>query len=103
MFNVYSIVQYYIEKKKKKKNQYYAKRTHNTVARLAKSEGWAVWGLEGGLETLTESLVTYLQEKGVEIFTNAETQNISIQGSVTLNVQFRAHRKSKISKVLGIV
>jgi len=54
------------------------------LARLAKSEKWAVWGLEGGLETLTEALAQHLKEKGVEIFTEAQVQNITFKGGTCI-------------------
>lgn len=51
------------------------------LVKLARLEKWAVWGLENGLTTFTETLVDYLREKGVEIFTDTQIQDIHVRGS----------------------
>ena len=42
------------------------------LAQVARSEGWAVWGLAGGLETLVEGLAESLVARGVEVRLGAE-------------------------------
>ena len=41
-----------------------------------RSEKWAVWGLENGLTTLTETLEAHLRRQGVEIFTQMDIKAV---------------------------
>ena len=40
---------------------------NSDLVKKARAERWAVWGLAGGLQTLTENLARSLQDRGVEI------------------------------------
>ena len=48
------------------------------IVKKARSEKWAVWGLENGLESLVEALETSLVTNGVEIITEASVENITV-------------------------
>ena len=37
------------------------------IVKRARAERWAIWGLENGLETLTERLRDHVTDQGVEI------------------------------------
>ena len=37
------------------------------IVKRARAERWAIWGLENGLETLTERLRDHVADQGVEI------------------------------------
>jgi len=50
------------------------------LVKRARSEKWAVWGLENGLETLIERLHILNSQNGVEIITNASVEDISLSG-----------------------
>jgi phytoene dehydrogenase-like protein len=41
-----------------------------------RAENWTVWGLENGLKTLVEELSQHLTNKGVEIFTQYNINNL---------------------------
>jgi len=51
------------------------------IVKKARSEKWAVWGLENGLESLVEALETSLVENGVEIITEASVENIIVNNN----------------------
>jgi len=51
------------------------------IVKKARSEKWAVWGLENGLESLVEALETSLVENGVEIITEASVENITVNNN----------------------
>ncbi|CAL4105582.1 unnamed protein product, partial [Meganyctiphanes norvegica] len=66
------------------------------LVQRARKEKWAVWSLEGGLETLIESLEQSNSRDGVEIRTNTEVKGISKNGNrliiQTDNEEFCADR-----------
>jgi len=51
------------------------------IVKKARSEKWAVWGLENGLESLVEALETSLVENGVEIITETSVENITVRNN----------------------
>lgn len=57
------------------------------LVKKARSEKWSVWSCKNGLETLVQKLKMKLEEKGVEIHTNAEVNSIKIHNGATLTVE----------------
>ena len=51
------------------------------LVRRARAEKWAIWTLEGGLETLISALKQNLLDKGVDIFMDMETHQVKCQNS----------------------
>ena len=58
------------------------------LVRRARAEKWAIWSLEGGLETLISALKQHLLDKGVEIFVDMEIQQVICQKSQRDTVTF---------------
>ena len=50
------------------------------IVKRARAERWAIWGLENGLETLTERLRDHMADQGVEIRMGAEVSSITRDG-----------------------
>ena len=51
------------------------------LVRRARAEKWAIWTLEGGLETLISALKQNLLDKGVDIFVDMEIHQLKCQNS----------------------
>ena len=49
------------------------------LVKKARAERWAVWGLAGGLETLTERWAESLQSRGVEIKLNSPVESLEME------------------------
>ncbi|KAK2711358.1 hypothetical protein QYM36_012518, partial [Artemia franciscana] len=62
----------------KKKSE--EKKSKPELARKAEHEGWSVWSLQGGLETLTDSMVDHLCNNGAEIKYDTKITSIELQG-----------------------
>ena len=58
------------------------------LVRRARAEKWAIWSLEGGLETLISALKQHLLDKGVEIFVDMEIHQVICQKSQRDTVTF---------------
>ena len=51
------------------------------LVKRAREEKWAIWSLDGGLETLISALKEHLLNKGVDIFVDMEIHQVKCQNS----------------------
>lgn len=63
-----------------------AKESKSELVKRAKMEKWSVWGLEGGLSTLTEALAARVAFNGVEIITSGQVKDMNLSDKVNLNL-----------------
>jgi oxygen-dependent protoporphyrinogen oxidase len=56
------------------------------LVRRSKAEGWSVWSLSGGLQTLPETLAEHLVKGGTRVDTNAAARGIEVDAGRGLRV-----------------
>ncbi|KAK2711297.1 hypothetical protein QYM36_012473 [Artemia franciscana] len=66
--------------KELKETEMKKKKSKPELARKAEHEGWSVWSLQGGLETLIDSMVDHLCNNGTEIKYDTKITSIELQG-----------------------